>query len=94
MEEQIKCLELFQGHCIIQTMLMRGEYEGHCVDNTTEEFVAPYLEALARIKPRSVMLYTLDRETPVSGLQKATPEAMQTIAARIRRLGIEISVSY
>ena len=93
-EEQIKCLELFQGHCIIQTMLMRGEYEGRSVDNTTEEFVAPYLEALARIKPRSVMLYTLDRETPVSGLQKATPEAMQTIAARIRRLGIEVSVSY
>ncbi|MBR5053433.1 MAG: radical SAM protein [Bacteroidaceae bacterium] len=92
-EEQIECLALFQGHCIIQTMLMKGEYEGHNLDNTTEEYVAPYLEALARIKPRSVMLYTLDRETPVSGLEKATPEAMEAIAERIRQLNIEVSVS-
>ena len=92
-EEQIRCLALFGGHCIIQTMLMKGEYEGHNLDNTTEEYVAPYLEALARIKPRSVMLYTLDRETPVSGLEKATPEAMEAIAERIRGLNIEVSVS-
>ena len=92
-EEQIECLALFNGHCIIQTMLMKGEYEGQSLDNTTEEFVVPYLEALARIKPQAVMLYTLDRETPVSGLEKATPEAMQSIASRIRSLGIEVSVS-
>ena len=93
-EEQIACLALFQGHCIIQTMLMRGEYEGQNLDNTTEEYVAPYLEALARIKPRSVMLYTLDRETPVAGLEKAEAEAMERIAERIRELGIEVSVSH
>jgi len=93
-EEQIKCLELFEGHCIIQTMLMKGEYEGHNLDNTTEEFVVPYLEALARIKPKAVMLYTLDRETPIAGLEKATPETMEAIASRIRSLGIEVSVSY
>ena len=92
-EEQIACLAMFQGKCIIQTMLMRGEYEGHSVDNTGEEYVAPYLEALARIKPKAVMLYTLDRETPVSGLLKAEPAAMQAIAERIRALGIEVSVS-
>ena len=93
-EEQIRCLELFQGKCIIQTMLMQGEYDGHNLDNTTEEYVSPYLAALGRIKPRAVMLYTLDRETPVSGLRKATPESMEAIAARIRSLGIEVSVSY
>ena len=92
--EQIECLTLFQGHCIIQTMLMKGEYKGHNLDNTTEEYVGPYLEALARIKPRAVMLYTLDRETPVSGLEKAEPAAMQSIAERIRQMGIEVSVSY
>ena len=93
-EEQIACLELFRGHCIIQTMLMKGEYEGHNLDNTTEQYIAPYIEALGRIKPRAVMLYTLDRETPVSGLEKADPEVMEAIATRIRALGIEVSVSY
>ena len=93
-EEQIKCLSLFEGKCIIQTMLMKGEYEGHNLDNTTEQYIAPYIEALGRIKPRAVMLYTLDRETPVSGLEKADPEVMEAIATRIRALGIEVSVSY
>lgn len=93
-EEQIRCLELFHGKCIIQTMLMKGEYEGKNLDNTTEEYVAPYLEALARIKPQAVMLYTLDRETPVAGLEKAERQAMEAIASRIRQLGIEVSVSY
>ena len=93
-EEQIACLEMFQGKCIIQTMLMQGSYAGFDLDNTTEEYVVPYLEALKRIKPRAVMLYTLDRETPVAGLEKATPEAMEAIAARIRALGIEVSISY
>ena len=93
-EEQIRCLALFGGHCIIQTMLMRGEHEEHDLDNTTEAYVGPYIEALRRIKPRAVMLYTLDRETPVKGLLKASPEAMNAIADRIRQLGMEVSVSY
>ena len=93
-EEQIECLTLFEGKCIIQTMLMRGEYEGHSLDNTTEQYIAPYLEALRRIRPKAVMLYTLDRETPVSGLQKADPQVMESIAERIRDLGIKVSVSY
>ena len=93
-EEQIACLELFHGQCIIQTMLMQGQHEGHSVCNTSEEYIAPYLEALARIKPRAVMLYTIDRETPVAGLEKADPQAMQAIAERIRQLGIDVSVSY
>ena len=92
-EEQIACLAMFRGKCIIQTMLMQGEYGGFPLDNTTEAYVAPYLEALKRIKPRAVMLYTLDRETPIAGPQKAAPEAMEAIAERIRRLGIEVSVS-
>lgn len=93
-EEQIRCLEMFQGQCIIQTMLMRGSYAGFDLDNTTEAYVGPYLDALRRIKPRAVMLYTLDRETPVAGPQKAEPWAMESIAERIRELGIETSVSY
>ena len=93
-QEQIECLALFRGKCIIQTMLMQGEYQGHNLDNTREEYIAPYLEALQRIQPRSVMLYTLDRETPVAGLEKADPKAMEAIADRIRALGIEVSVSY
>ncbi len=93
-EEQIRNLCLFDGNLIIQTMFMSGEQDGESVDNTGDEYIYPYLQALKRIKPRCVMIYTLDRETPAQGLQKATPYVMDGIAKRIRDLGLEVSVSY
>ena len=41
-----------------------------------------------------VMIYTIDRETPAEGLQKAPREKLDAIAALIRELGLEVSVSY
>ena len=73
---------------------MRGAVNGTSVDNTGDEYVQPYLDALQRIRPRQVMIYTIDRETPVKGLLKATPEQLDSIARRIRELGMEVSVSY
>lgn len=84
----------FGGQCIIQTMFMQGTHEGKDVDNTLSAYVTPYLEALKRIKPRMVMIYTIDRETPAKGLQKAGREKLDGIAALIREAGIEVSVSY
>ncbi len=75
---------------IIQTMFMSGEG----VDNTGEEYVGPWLEAVKSIGPRQVMIYTIDRETPVSGLEKARPEVLDEIAERVRKLDIACSVSY
>lgn len=93
-EEQVRAMADFQGHCIIQTMFMGGETGGTCVDNTGEEYLVPYLEALQRIRPRQVMIYTIDRETPASGLLKAPAHVLDAIGERIRELGIPCSVSY
>lgn len=84
---------LFHGKLIIQTMFMTGTYEGESVDNTSDRYVQPYIEALKRIRPSKVMIYTIDRETPITTIAKASPEAMNSIAERIRALGIEVSVS-
>lgn len=91
--KQVEYLSMMQGRIIIQTMLMGGSYDGFSTDNTGESYIAPYLEAIRRIRPRQVMLYTLDRETPVQGLKKASRQTMDTIAERIRQMGIEVSVS-
>lgn len=92
-ERIVEGLSAFRGQCIVQTMLMRGSYNGRDVDNTLPAYIAPYLEALKRIEPRMVMLYTIDRETPAQSLLKASPERMNQIAASIREIGIEVSVS-
>lgn len=90
----IERLKAFNGHVIIQTMFMRGECQGESVDNTGEEYVGPWLEAVKDIKPQQVMIYTIDRETPTQGLLKATHEQLDEIRDRVIAAGIPCSASY
>ena len=84
----------FKGHCIIQTMFLQGEADGQDISNTSDLFVLPWIEALKTISPQSVMIYTIDRETPISTLAKATHEQLDSIAEKVRKAGFECSVSY
>ena len=92
--EIIERLKTFEGNCIIQTMFMKGSYLGKDVDNTSDKYVLPWLETLKEIKPRQVMVYTIDRETPGHDLRKATHEELDRIAALVKEAGISVSVSY
>lgn len=91
--EVIELLQQFQGCLVVQTMFLRGDYGGHHIDNTTPEEVEAYLDAIRQIHPSEVMLYTIDRHTPADGLQKVSYEEMETIAARIRTLDMDIITS-
>jgi len=94
-ETIIEAMCRFNGHAIIQTMFLTGtDAHGTDVDNTSESFTAPWLQALQRIRPERVMIYTIDRETPVNTLRKATPETLDSIAEQVRALGFECSVAY
>ena len=84
----------FKGHVIIQTMFMKGLSNGESVDNTGEEFVGPWLEAIKEIRPQQVMIYTIDRETPTQGLEKASREQLDAIRDRVIEAGIPCSASY
>ena len=90
----IEDMKSFNGHLIIQTMFMKGTYNGESVDNTTEEYVLPWLEAVREIAPREVMVYTIDRETPAHGLEKATHEELDSIRDRVIAIGIPCQASY
>lgn len=91
--ETVANMKLFGGRLIIQTMFVRGEYEGQRVDNTTEREVAAWLELVREIGPRKVMIYTIDRDTPCETLEKVSVGDMRKIAERVEALGIECSVS-
>ena len=92
--EVIGHLKAFHGHVIIQTMFMQGECAGVPVDNTGDEYVGPWLDAVREIRPGKVMVYTIDRETPAEGLLKATHGQLDGIKARVEALGIECQASY
>lgn len=90
----VKQMQLFNGHCIIQTMFMNGEYEGKSVSNVGDEFVTPWIETIKSISPEEVMIYTIDRETPAQELRKASHQELDKIAEKLRAEGIKCQVSY
>jgi wyosine [tRNA(Phe)-imidazoG37] synthetase (radical SAM superfamily) len=86
-------LKKFEGRLIIQTMFLRGEFEGEFFDNTSDVEVEAWLKALEEIRPQQVMIYSLDREAPTQTLQKATREELNLIAEKARARGFEVSVA-
>ena len=86
-------LKRFEGRLIIQTMFLRGEYLGRKIDNTTSEEVEAWLNALRQINPAQVMIYSLDRDTPVQNLQKVQSDELKAIAARAEALSFKVSVA-
>lgn len=92
--EIVKQMKAFKGNCIIQTMFLKGGYQGRDMDNTSDKFVLPWLETVKEIAPRQVMIYTIDRETPDHDLRKATHEELDRIAALVRAAGIPATASY
>lgn len=92
--EIIDVMKSFNGHVIIQTMFLGGTVDGESVDNTGEEHVGPWLEAVKLIAPQQVMIYTIDRETPDHNLLKARPEILDEICRRVKAAGIDCTASY
>ena len=93
-ENIIEALKKFQGHVMVQTMFLKGTFNGKDVSNTSEDFFLPWLERVCEIAPEQVMIYTIDRETPASGLQKASHEELDKIAKLVEDAGLKVSVSY
>ena len=83
-------LRRFEGTAIIQTMMLRGEHEGTPVDNTTPEEIEALIEAYLSIRPREVMLYSIDRSTPEENLIRVERPELEQIAARISAAGVTI----
>ena len=77
-----------------KSFLGQGIQEEVSFDNTGEEYVGPWLEAVKEIAPQQVMIYTIDRETPTQGLLKATREQLDAIRDRVIAAGIPCTASY
>lgn len=92
-EGVIADLKQFGGQCVVQTIMVRGEYNGERVDNTTDDELDALLSAYLQIRPREVMLYSIDRKTPAENLEKVSKEELERIAQRFRDSGITVQVN-
>lgn len=82
-ERAVQELASFGRDGIIQTMITRGTHNGQPIDNSTYEEVSALIDAYKKIRPREIMLYSLDRPTPETNLQKVSKAELQAIAKRI-----------
>ncbi len=71
--EVIRSMKRFNGAFVLQTMFLRGP------GWATEDWVGPWMEIVRKVNPREIMVYTIDRETPLAGLKKYTVEEMRAL---------------
>ncbi len=94
LENIIKNIKKFDGNQIIQTLFVRGNYDGHYIDNTTDAELQAWMKLLKEIQPKYVMIYPIDRDTPADGLEKIPETELNEIANRVRANGIEARVFF
>ena len=92
-EQVAEWLSLFEGDFTLQTCFLRGEYEGQVIDNTTPEELSAWYTMIERLRPKQVMIYVIDRATPLQTLSKVPAAEMEAIAAPLHEKGIDVIVS-
>lgn len=94
LQKMVSNLKQFNGRQIIQTMFIRGSFNGRLIDNTTETELKAWKALLNEIRPKSVMIYTFARDTPSDDLKKIPVEELEAIAASVKaELGLNVQVS-
>lgn len=81
-------LRKFEGRFILQTMFLRSPD----FDTASEKALAAWMDIVRDLKPREVMVYTIDRETPDKSLGKYTVEEMTAMVQPLIDEGYSIQV--
>lgn len=86
-------LQQFNGDLTVQSMFLKGMVNGAFIDNTTDINVDAWLELLKQIKPKQVMLYSIDRATAGKDLEKIPKEKLKEIEMKVNEIGVDTMVS-
>jgi len=86
-------MKRFDGKIIIQSMFFRGQFKDKHIDNTTEPEISAWLEVIKAIKPQSVMIYSIARDTAVKSLQPVSLYELKNIALRVENEGISTQIT-
>lgn len=92
-EKVIEQMKQFNGEFILQTMFLRGVVKGNKIDNTTNEEVEAWYEAVKKMSPKQIMIYSIDRETPYKELEKVSHEELEKIAEPLRKEGFDVQTA-
>lgn len=86
--EVIGALKAFNGNFILQTMFLRSEE----VDTASSDALSRWMDIVREVRPREIMVYTIDRETPDKTLGKYTVEEMTSFVQPLIDEGFKIQI--
>lgn len=88
----IENIKSFEGELIIQTMFLRGSIQGRPFDNSKGKELESWIERIKDLAPKEVMLYSLDRDTPLNTLEAISKKELDEIAKKLNKLNINTNV--
>lgn len=88
LEDTMKAMLKFNGNFILQTIFLKSPD----FDTAAPAALEKWIELVRTVKPREIMVYTIDRETPDKRLQKYTVEEMEGFVRPLLDEGFIIQV--
>ena len=86
LDKVVKSLERFNGQFVLQTMFLKGD------GWSSADWVDEWMDIVRRLRPREVMAYTIDRETPQKGLLKFSVDEMTELVRPLLDEGFKIQI--
>ena len=87
-ERVIDALARFDGQFVLQTMFLKSPD----FDSSTPEVLKGWMDIVRHLKPRKIMVYTIDRPTPQKGLEAFTVEQMRQLVQPLIDEGFHIDI--
>lgn len=84
----VEALKKFNGDFILQTMFLKSKD----FDSSAPEVLEGWMDIVRVLKPREVMVYTIDRPTPEEGLKKFSVEEMRRLVQPLIDEGFVIQI--
>ncbi|HSW67504.1 MAG TPA: radical SAM protein [Bacteroidales bacterium] len=91
-ESIVETMLKLNGMLKVQSLFLRATINHSRIDNTANHHVDEWLHQLKKIRPRSVMIYPVDRATAENGIEKISSKELEQIAQKVSQAGINTEV--
>lgn len=85
----VEALKGFDGDFVLQTMFLRSP-DGF--DSSSPEVLDGWMDMVRELRPRQIMVYTIDRPVPSDGLEKFTAAQMRELVKPLVDEGFDVMV--
>jgi wyosine [tRNA(Phe)-imidazoG37] synthetase (radical SAM superfamily) len=88
LDDVVEAMMGFEGNFVLQTMFLKSPE----FDTAQPDALEAWRDLVRKLRPREIMVYTIDRETPDKSLEKYTVEEMTAFVQPLLDEGFKIQV--